>query len=334
MEVIRGLHNIRPEHKGSVVTMGNFDGVHLGHQKLLMRLLEEGKRRRLPTTLITFEPQPLEYFLGEQAPPRLTRFREKLELLQATGVARVLCLPFNKQLAQRSADFIAAELLLKKLGTAYILVGDDFHFGADRQGDFALLQRAGAQHGFASESHATVLSGTERISSSLIRRLLAAGDIAPAEALLGHPYVITGRAIHGRKLGRTIGVPTANIRLSKHQTPLRGVFAVAAEIANQRFTSGQSRRRLVGLANIGMRPTVQGDGWLLEVHLFDFDESIYGQRLRVRFLVKIRAEQKFDGIEALRTQVQKDIEVAKRRLQEDRYQALLQEPGFKQAIVP
>lgn len=324
MEVIRGLHNIRPEHKGSVVTMGNFDGVHLGHQKLLTRLREEGERRRLPITLITFEPQPLEYFLGEQAPPRLTRFREKLELLRATGVERVLCLPFNKQLARRSADSIVAELLLEKLGVTYVLVGDDFHFGTDRRGDFALLQRAGVRHGFVSESHATVLSGNERISSSLIRGLLAADDIARAEALLGHPYVITGRIIHGRKLGRTIGVPTANIRLSKHQTPLRGVFAVAAEVANQ---------RLVGLANVGMRPTVQGDGWLLEVYLFDFDGSIYGQRLRVRFLVKIRAEQKFDGTEALRAQVQKDMEVAKRRLQEDRYRTLLQESGFKRAIV-
>lgn len=309
MEIIRGLHNLRPRHQGCAVTIGNFDGVHSGHQALLRHLNKQAQARNLPSLLIIFEPQPREYFLATKAPPRLTNLREKLELLQQTEQLHyVLCLSFNERLGKRSPASIIEQLLVRDLNVRYILVGDDFRFGTERQGDFSLLKQAGQQYNFDVESLDTVLAQKERVSSSLIRELLKQGDISQAEQLLGHAYFMTGRVIRGRELGRTIGVPTANIRPNRHQAAVNGVFAVSV--------SGVGNRKIPGLANVGMRPTVNGQDLLLEVHLLDFDEPLYGRRLHVQFQRKIREEEKFSGIEPLRAQIERDIRTVRNWLQE------------------
>lgn len=309
MEIIRGLHNCTDRHKGCVVTIGNFDGVHLGHKKLLERLNEQGQKLGLPQTLIVFEPQPQEYFAVAMAPPRLTRFGEKLDILRQTTLERVLCLAFNNQLARLSAEAITERLLVDALGAKYVLIGDDFHFGRDRQGNFTLLQKLGKVYGFETEQLQTVAVNGNRISSTAVRVALREGKLRQAEQLLGHPYYITGPVVEGRKLGRTLGAPTANIRLRRRQSPLSGVFVVTA--------IGPDGLCQPGLANIGLRPTVQGKGLLLEVHLLDFKKNLYGSKLKVRFLKKIREEQTFANLGALRAQIKQDIQTTRSWLQQD-----------------
>ena len=317
MEIIRGLHNCTDRHKGCVVTIGNFDGVHLGHKKLLERLNKQGQKLGLPQTLIIFEPQPQEYFAAAKAPARLTRFGEKLAILRQTTLDQVLCLAFNNQLAQLSAEAITKRLLVDALGAKYVLVGDDFRFGRDRQGNFALLQKLGKVHGFEAEQLSTVAVSGNRISSTAVRAALAEGRLRQAEQLLGHPYCMTGPVVEGRKLGRTLGVPTANIRLRRNKSPLNGVFVVTA--------IGPDGLCWPGLANIGLRPTVQGKGLLLEVHLLDFEQSLYGSKLRVRFLKSIRKEQTFASLDALRAQIKQDIQITRSWLQDNGLKALCQE---------
>jgi riboflavin kinase/FMN adenylyltransferase len=303
MELIRGLHNLRPRHHGCVATIGNFDGVHLGHQAVLGQLAEKAAQMSLPSTVITFEPQPQEYFAPASARPRLTRFREKIKALTRYAVDRVVCLSFDQRLAEMPAHDFIEQILIKGLGVRYLVVGDDFRFGSQRVGDFAMLQEAGQAHGFQVVNMHTFDIDGERVSSTRIREALTAGDLHMAEKLLGRPYRMCGRVAHGDKRGRTIGFPTANIHLHRKATPVDGVFAV------EMF--GIEGEPVPGVANVGTRPTVDGTRSLLEVHLFDFNQDIYGHYVYVNFVHKIRDERRFDSFELLKQQILKDAEQAR-----------------------
>lgn len=301
---IRGLHNLRPWHKGCVATIGSFDGVHLGHQAILLQLLALAHQHNLPAVVIVFEPQPQEFFSGEKAPARLMRLREKVQALLAAGVNRVLCLPFNQALRSLSAEAFVQRVLIDGLAIQHLVVGDDFRFGCDRRGDFALLQQLGASNGFTVTDTCTLQIHGERVSSTRIRQLLEQGDFAHAEILLGKAYSINGRVAYGKQLGRKLGVPTANVHLRRYRSPLQGVFAVTA-----RFRDGIVHQ---GVANVGVRPTVSGDKKpLLEVHLFNFERMVYGEMIDVSFHKKLRDEKKFASLDELQLQLQIDISQAK-----------------------
>lgn len=308
MRLIRGLHNLRPADRGCVATIGNFDGVHLGHRAVFQRLLARGRELGLPATVITFEPQPMEVFAPESAPARLTRLREKLGALRASDIERVMLLEFGPKLAAMPAPEFVQRLLIEGLGVRFLLVGDDFRFGRGRTGDFALLRDMGRVAeangaGFAVEDLHTITHGAERISSTRVREALARGDLEQARHLLGRPYCLEGRVVHGDKRGRSIGFPTANIALHRRVSPVRGVYAVRVK--------GLGSEPWPGVANIGTRPTVDGTSARLEVHLFDFDQSIYGRHLEVELVLRLRDEQRFQSFEALRAQIQRDAETAR-----------------------
>jgi len=303
MELIRGLHNLKPRHRGCVVTIGNFDGVHLGHQAVIGQLAEKAQELGLPTLVMLFEPQPQEFFQPQKAPSRLTRFREKIQALRRYSVDRVLCARFDARFAGIEPEDFIGRVLVQGLGVRYLVVGDDFRFGRKRRGDFEMLCRAGGREGFqVVNMHSFTIDG-ERVSSTRVRAALAAADLAEAEKLLGRPYRMCGRVAHGDKLGREIGVPTANIHLHRRHTPLKGVFAV------EMF--GLKDEPLPGVASIGTRPTVGGTRPLLEVHLLDFDQDIYGAHVHVNFLHKFRDEKRFDSIEEMKSQIELDIEHAR-----------------------
>ena len=303
MELIRGQHNLRSRHHGCVATIGNFDGVHLGHQAILRQLAEKAEVLALPTLVITFEPQPQEFFAPHTAPARLMRLREKLLALQTYGVMRVLCLEFDHRLAALPAWTFIQELLVAKLGIRYLVVGDDFRFGHHRQGDFELLRQAGQEYGFpVANTHSHSYNG-QRVSSTRIREALARGELGLAERLLGRPYSICGRVAHGDKRGRTLGFPTANIHLHRRMTPLSGVYAVRLH--------GIGSDSTPGMANLGRRPTVNGMREQLEVHLFDFQQDIYGCQVQVDFLAFLRPERRFDSLDALRNQLHQDARQAR-----------------------
>ena len=301
-KIIRGFHNLPASPQGCVATIGNFDGVHLGHQAVLTQLAMKGDTLKLPAVVITFEPQPFEYFVPEKAPARLTRFREKVEALRCYSIQQLCVLRFNKRLAQMSAEAFIQTLLVKGLNVKYLVVGDDFRFGCERKGDFALLQQAGQKYGFQVVNMHTFAIDQNRVSSTRIRNALSSGDLVLAEKLLGRPYRMSGRVAHGDKRGRKMGFPTANIHLHRHKIPLTGVFAV------QLF--GIDEEPVNGVANIGIRPTIGGNKALLEVHLFEFKREIYGEHVQVFFLHKIRDEQRFDGLEQLIAQIHLDAEQA------------------------
>lgn len=313
MQLIRGHYNLRPEHHGCVATIGNFDGVHLGHLSVLRHLADKAAETGLPSTVITFEPTPLEFFAGEKAPARLTRFREKYIELRCHGLERMFCLQFNQGLAQMEAKQFIDDILIQGLGLKYLVVGDDFRFGKDRKGDFAMLKQAGEQHGFDVISMDTFSQDEERVSSTLIRQHLMAGNLEQAHRLLGRAYSIRGRVVHGAKLGRTIGFPTANVLLRRKVTPVHGVYAVEVLGLDDRGRSDRDRgdKPVPGVANVGKRPTVGGTRVQLEVHLFDFDQSIYGREVEVRFSKHLRQEQKFESFDALKEQILVDAQAAR-----------------------
>ncbi|MGE8410209.1 MAG: bifunctional riboflavin kinase/FAD synthetase [Pseudomonas sp.] len=303
MQLVRGLHNLRPRHRGCVATIGNFDGVHRGHQAILARLRERAVELGVPSCVVIFEPQPREYFAPETAPARLARLRDKVALLAAEGVDRVLCLAFNQRLSRLSASEFVETILVDGLGVKHLEVGDDFRFGCDRLGDFAFLQDAGEQHGFTVEAAQTVELDGLRVSSTQVRDALAAADFPLAERLLGRPFRIGGRVLHGQKLARQLGTPTANVQLKRRRAPLSGVYLVSAQIDGQVWP---------GVANIGVRPTVSGDGSAhLEVHLLDFAGDLYGRLLTVEFHHKLREEQRFASLEALKSAIDADIAAAR-----------------------
>jgi riboflavin kinase/FMN adenylyltransferase len=298
MEIVRGLYNLRPEHRGTVLTIGNYDGVHRGHQAILAELCERARALSVPVAVVTFEPTPQEYFGGATAPPRLMRLRDKLLALCEHGADRVLCLHFDRRLAELSPDEFIERVLVHGLGARHVVVGADFRFGSGRTGDLALLRAAGERRGFTVAAAPTCELDGERVSSTAVRRALAAGDLERACRLLGRPYRITGRVLPGRRLGRGFGYPTANLPLGRRVCPLHGVFAIRV--------GGVGSDWLPGVANLGTRPTVGGGELLLEAHLFDFDGELYGRRLCVEFVAKLRDEERFPSTDDMIVQMRRD----------------------------
>jgi riboflavin kinase/FMN adenylyltransferase len=304
--LVRGLHNLRERHRGCVATIGNYDGVHLGHQHMIAVVRSRAAELGVPATVITFEPTPREFFEGEAAPSRLTRLREKLEALALYGIERVVVLRFDRRMQSMSAADFVDRLLVQGLGIRHIVVGHDFHFARRREGTVATLREAGDRHGFGVEEAGQYLLDGERVSSSLVREALNRGDLARATNLLGRPYRIAGRVRRGRRLGRTLGFATANLALHRKVVPLWGIFAVRV--------SGAGLVDYPAVASLGTRPTVNGTDPLLEVHLFDFDRDLYGRYLDVDFVERLRDEQKFPSIEALVEQMHRDAAAARAAL--------------------
>jgi riboflavin kinase/FMN adenylyltransferase len=291
--------SLQPARSRCALTIGNFDGVHRGHRALIERVTARARELSVPSCVLTFEPHPREFFAGPRAPARLTRLRDKLELLAAGGVEHTHIARFDAHFAALEAGRFIDEVLKKWLGVRWLLVGRDFRFGARRAGDFSTLQ----DRGFEVEAMPDVQFESTRVSSSAIRAALAGGDFALAQRLLGHPYTLSGRVAHGAKLGRELGFPTANIVL-RHPPPLSGIYVVEVE--------GLRGGKRAGVASVGRRPTVNPVAIpLLEVHLFEPTGELYGEHLRVRFLEKLRDEQKYDGLDALRKAIARDTEQAK-----------------------
>jgi riboflavin kinase/FMN adenylyltransferase len=302
MQFFRGLHNTQPFTQGCVLTIGNFDGVHLGHKQILHKLKQQGQVLGLPCVAMVFEPQPRELFDAKQAPARLCNLGEKTQLFAQEKLDGLACMAFNARFRGLSAEQFVEQVLVKGLNVKALIVGDDFRFGCDRSGDFAFLKAQGKKHGFTVNDTQTVQQSGQRISSTLIREQLNDANLSEAQRLLGRPYSISGRVAHGQKLGRTIGVPTANVLLKRDKTPLTGVFAVTVSTSLGEYS---------GVANIGMRPTVGGVTPILEPHLFDFAGDLYGQRICVTFNKKIRDEKRFNGLDELKAAIHQDIQLAK-----------------------
>lgn len=308
MKLSRGLHSFKQTDDACVATIGNFDGLHLGHQRVITRLKEKAKQLRLPLTVISFEPLPNEFFMPSP-PARIYPLRDKVRLLQQLGVDHFLCLRFDQAFANMPAQSFVKNILLDKLSVRYLAVGDDFRFGHKRAGDFELLKEMGSQANMEVTDTPTCLQDGERISSSRIRKFLETGDIRSANILLGHSYQLSGRVRHGDKRGRTIGFPTLNMRIPEHIAPVRGVYAVRV--------SGLGDTVLEGVANLGARPTVNGTENRLETHLFDFSDTVYGKYVCVELVEFIRKEQRFDDFELLKAQILNDVELARSLLKTD-----------------
>ncbi len=310
MRLIRGLTNLKrlsaqadsPLADGCVATIGNFDGVHLGHKTIIDQVRQKAVELSVPSVVMIFEPQPREFFQGSEAPPRLMPFRQKFEALLAEGIDMVLCIRFDETFRSYSAMGFIEDLLISGLAVRHLVVGDDFRFGCDRAGDFSLLEQVGQEHDFTVENTRTVTVDGERVSSTRVRNALNVNGLEDAERLLGHPYRIHGRVVYGRQLGRQIGAPTANILLNQ-MPALRGVYVVRACL--------EAGEWLDGVANIGLRPTVDGKRPSLEVHLFDFAGTLYGQHLEVVFRHGLRDEVKFDSVDELRQQIARDFDNAR-----------------------
>lgn len=286
------------------VTVGNFDGVHLGHQAMLARVAAAAAERGAVPAVLTFEPHPRELFSPQSAPTRLTSFREKVELLGEHGMRRVHVRRFSRAFAALAPDAFVEQVLVRELRAAWVLVGDDFRYGVRRAGDLAALEAAGARHGFVVETMPQVVRDGERVSSSAVRKALAAGDLPRARDLLGRGYSIAGRVVHGDKLGRELGFATANVQMKHNRPPFTGIFAVRAH--------GVGPAPRAGVASLGVRPTVSDSGRaVLEVHLFDFAQELYGRHLRVEFLAKIRDEEKYPDLATLKAQIARDCEAAR-----------------------
>ncbi|HET7306537.1 MAG TPA: bifunctional riboflavin kinase/FAD synthetase [Gammaproteobacteria bacterium] len=296
MEVIRGLHNLRARHRGSAVTIGNFDGMHLGHQAMLEQLRERARALGVKATVMIFEPAPREFFQGDAAPARLSSLREKCTALAAAGAEQVLVVRFDKAFSSLAPQGFIQRLLIDGLGARYVLVGDDFRFGHRRAGDFATLEQAGAQQGFEVAAVPTIKVDGARVSSTRVRASLARHDFDAARRLLGHEYAICGRVRHGDELGRELGFPTANLALKRRVSPVNGIYVVRVDGIGY------------GAASVGTRPTVQGKDRLLEVYLYDFDGGLYGRHLKVEFLHWLRNEVKFPDVETMRKQIVNDAE--------------------------
>lgn len=290
------------------LTIGNFDGIHLGHQAMLEELARASQRLGLPSCVMTFEPHPREFFAPDQAPARLTSLREKLELLAANGVNRAHVCRFNYAFASITAQDFIERILVRGLNIRWLQVGDDFRFGARRAGDFVMLNQYARQYGYEVQALRSVMLDDERVSSTAVRAALAAGKLTKAARLLGRPYSISGRVVRGDGIGRTLGFPTANVQMKHNRAPLQGIFAVEVE--------GAAQHTLRGAASLGVRPTVTTQGRMtLEVYLFDFKEEIYGKHIRVNFLRKIRDEEKYVDLDTLKKQISADVDNIKNYFQ-------------------
>ncbi len=306
MQLVRALHNLPTAARGCVLTVGNYDGVHLGHQRMLGVLRSRAAELGCPATVLVFEPSSKEFIDPAGAPPRLTRWREKYLLLRALGIERLVVLPFDERLRAMSPQRFVAELLVTGLGARLLVVGDDFRYGARAAGDIDGLRAAGAVHGFAVEQIPPFIADGVRVSSTAVRERLARGDYDGAARLLGRRYRMMGRVVHGRKLGRTLGFPTANLRLMRRKSPLWGVLAVRVH--------GIEGGVHAAVASLGTRPTVDGVEPLLEVHVFDFAGDLYGRTLEVEFVAKLRDEVKFDSVDSMVVQMQLDAARARELL--------------------
>lgn len=303
MKLIRHLSDAKGNFKDCVLTIGNFDGAHAGHQMVLNALIKQAREFNLPAIVMCFEPQPMEYFRGAEAPARISTARDKIEQLSKAGVDELYLIRFNRTLANMSAQQFV-EMLYQQLQVKHLIVGDDFCFGKNRQGDFAYLEKAGQTHGFTVQRSNSFLIDKERVSSTLLRSALEKGQLNKAAIYLGRQFSLSGRVMHGHKRGRELGFPTANIRVKNRKSPLNGVFAVTITL--------ESGLVYEGVANVGTRPSIEDtSAVLLEAHLFDFSGDLYGQRVNVRFYKKLRKEKKFDGLEQLKQQIDLDSQQAK-----------------------
>ena len=303
MELIRDVRSLRQSHKGCVATIGTFDGIHLGHQAVLRQVVNQSMKLKLPSVVIVFEPLPGEYLSPTRAPARLMSFREKFYSIGSQGIDRLLTLTFNEKLKNMSAKQFVKDIFVNGLDVKHLVFGDDFRFGNNREGDISLTQKLGNRNNFVVVPTISVEFEGERISSTRIRHALAASDFILAESLLGKPYSISGRVVFGRQMGRTLGFPTANLELARLSSPLSGVYAVKV--------NGMAMSDVRGIANIGVRPTVNDNMRAnLEVHLLDFDAQIYGQRIEVTFLSKIREEKKFSSLDELKVNIENDLRTA------------------------
>jgi riboflavin kinase/FMN adenylyltransferase len=303
MELVRGLHNISRRHQGCVLTVGNYDGVHLGHQKMIGALKARATELRSAATVLVFEPSSKEFIDPEGAPPRLTRWREKFLALAAQGVDRLVTLRFDEYMRAMTPECFVDELIVAALGTRHIVVGNDFRYGCNAGGTIDSLRAAGEARGFGVEQIAPFVFDGVRVSSTVVRERLAESDFAGAKRLLGRPYRMLGRVVHGRELGRELGFPTANLRLMRRKSPVQGVMAVRV--------FGIAPEALTAVASLGTRPTVDGTDMLLEVHVFDFAGELYGREIEVEFVAKLRDEVKFDSLDALTAQMKVDAAQAR-----------------------
>ena len=301
MQLVRGIHNIQPADHGCVLTIGNFDGVHLGHRRVIASLVAKAKALNSVAAVLVFEPQPQELFSPSTAPARLCRLRDKYIELEKLGVERLICVNFTYKFAKQSAEDFIEKLLVAQLGIKHLIVGDDFHFGKNRVGNFALLCEEGQRFGFDVSDTASCKQANCRISSTAIRQRLEQDDLIEAEKMLGRPYSIRGRVFHGDKRGRELGFPTANVLLKRRVSPLNGVYAVQVNTENGQYN---------GVANIGERPTISGIRQQLEVHIFNFNQQLYSQLIEVVVCKKLRNIIKFDSLDELKAQIKKDSEQA------------------------
>ncbi len=315
MEFIRGQHNIADRHHGCVASVGNYDGIHPGHRQVIQRLVEKSRMYGLPSVIVSFEPHPLEFFVGDKAPPRLMSVRDKITALRTLDVDRMCCLRFNHQLANTEAEDFIQDLLIKKLGVRCILVGDDFRFGRNRRGDFGMLRSIGEANGMQVEKTESFLVEGLRVSSSSIRACLSVGDLPAASRLLGRPYSISGRVVRGDGNAANWGFATANIRTRIQKPVLQGVF-----VAQVRLPDGRLRP---AVSSFGIRPTIGGTAPVLEAHLLDYEGDLYGQYIQLQFLHKLRDEAAFASVEAMCGQIQLDIEAARQYFLQSRHHRAL-----------
>ena len=296
MELIRGLHNLKKQ-PGCILTIGNFDGVHLGHQEILKNLVSKSKKIGLPSLVVSFSVTPETFFGRPKA--RLSSFRDKHLFLESMGVDKHLLIRFNKDFSELSASSFIDQVLVEKIGVRHCFIGDDFRFGKDRLGDFSMLKQASHENNYTIEKLNSVRLDGLRVSSSAVRNFLTDGNFVGAEKFLGRPFSISGKVAHGDKLGRTIGFPTANISIHRKLSPILGVYSVLVKLKSQTYN---------GVCNVGKRPTLGGEKTLLEVFIFDFNEELYGEYLTVIFKQKCRDEEKFESFDKLKTQIKKDVE--------------------------
>jgi len=309
VQLIRSYKNFPKKLSGSVITVGNFDGVHLGHQRVIERVKEIANIKDLNSLVMVFEPTPKEYFMGEHAPARLMRWRDRYLAIQKTACDALVQLKFDKAFSRLSPNEFVKNILVDALDVKHVVVGDDFRFGYQRQGDFEYLLDSGMEYGFVVEDTQTLMQNTQRVSSSAIREALLHGDLEKATDFLGAPYHMSGRVIHGKKLGRTLGFPTLNIPVKRQNSPLHGIYAVQVH--------GLENEPVQSIASIGTRPAVKGGSWLLEVHLIDRVGDYYGKRIDVEFLHFIRPEQNFPDLESLTSQMQLDLAEVKQYFAEN-----------------
>lgn len=304
MKLIRSLHNLKPASVPRIVTIGTFDGVHIGHQALIKEAIIAANKMGGEAMVLTFEPHPAEYFSGDRVlVPRLTRFREKAAALLLYHPDSALFLEFNQLVAEKSPSEFVSDILVSAMGAQHVIVGEDFRFGAKRAGNVATLAELGQAFGFSVQVMKDVMYDGQRISSTRVREALMAGDLVLAERLLGRPYGMQGRVRHGNQLGRTLGFPTANIFVHRALSPVNGIYAVTVK--------GLSDRPLLGAAYVGTRPTVDGVKTLLEVHLLDFNQDIYGAYVDVTFCQKLRDDERFFSLDELKRQIARDVENAR-----------------------